>query len=146
MSIELVTKPMLIRDAPALVPATVHDLGRLANLPRGEPLRTVLQGPSRSRQQENWYRALVRLVADAIDKHEDTLHAELRWLAGKVLRILTSQAFGVAVQLKSCADMDDGEFNAYVALATDIIFKEFLPEVRRADVLREVDRMVSCPR
>lgn len=146
MSVEIVTKPVLIRDAPALVPATVHDLGKLALLPRGGALRTTLRGPSRSRVQENWYRALVRLVAGAVDKHENTLHAEIKYTAGKVLHILTSKAFGVAVELKSCADMDDGEFNAFVQLATDIVFRDLLPGVDRRSVLEEVDRMVSRPR
>lgn len=100
--------------------------------------RTVLSGPRRSRQEEKWYRALVGVVAEAIDRHPDNLHWDLKYEAGKILRIVFSDDHGVIPVLKSSTQMDDDEFHAYVLIATEILFKKYLPEIRRRDVIRRV--------
>lgn len=130
----------------AVVPATIKDLARLERVRQRGPINLLLRGPHRSRPQENWYRQLVRYVAEGLGMHPDTLHAELKFEAGKILQTITSEKFGMAVVLKSSVHMDDAEFAAYVELATDIVFLKYLPGVRRRDVIAEVDKMVRRTR
>jgi hypothetical protein len=129
--VALVTKHLLVRGTSVLVPATARDLGILVRQHRNVPLNTILRGPHRSRKQENWYRKLVRVCADGIGIPPETLHVQLKEKGGKIV-------------LKSCADMDDAEFQAYVAGAVETIFAEFLVGVRRQDVYDEVDRLLDC--
>lgn len=129
--VALVTKQVLVRGTPVLVPATPRDLGILVKQHQNVPLNTILRGPHRSRQQEEWYRKLVAVVADGIGVAPQLLHEELKEKGGKVV-------------LKSCANMDDAEFNAFVSGAVDRIFAEILPGVRRADVIAEAERLADC--
>lgn len=143
MAVELLTRIVELRDTPALVPASAADLECLDTLKRrkhalAHPWRTFLRGRPRSRQMEKWYRALVGVVADGVDKHPQVLHCELKYTAGKVLRHIESPLFGTAVELKSCADMDDAEFTAFVRLAVELLFRDVLPGVRRQDVYARV--------
>lgn len=144
------TAPALPIAAPrrmlAIVPGSLKDLARLEHIRQRGPINILVRGPHRSRPQENWYRALVRYVAEGLGMHPDTLHAELKFEAGKILQTLTSEKFGMAVVLKSSVHMDDAEFAAYVELATDIVFLKYLPGVRRKDVVAEVDKMVRPSR
>jgi hypothetical protein len=144
-SVPAIEAPSIVPPGtPTLVPGRPEDIEKLSRAVGKYPMwRTVLAGPARSRQEEKWYRALVGIVADGIGIHPDRLHAELRFRAGKITGIIESPLFGVAPQLKSSRDMDDAEFHAFVSLATDIIFLEYLPGVRRKDVLREVERLVG---
>ena len=149
MPIELVVdivRAPLPDVAAAIIPAGPRDFERLERVRRRTGINAMLRGPHRSRDQEDWYRALVRYVADGVGMHPDTLHAELRFAAGKVKRIFTSEKLGTAVELKSSTEMDFAEYAAFVAEATDIIFRDYLPGVRRKDVLAVVDKMVKPTR
>lgn len=129
--VALVTKQVIVRGTPVLVPASARDLGILVRQHRNVPLNTILRGPHRSRKQENWYRRLIRTVADGIGIPPEVLHVQLKEKDGKYV-------------LKSSADMDDAEFQAYVAASVERIFTEFLPGVRRQDVYDEVDKLLDC--
>jgi hypothetical protein len=129
--VAIITKHLLVRGTSVLVPATARDLGILVRQHRNVPLNTILRGPHRSRQQEEWYRKIVAVVADGVDMAPQNLH---NWLKEK----------GGFVVLKSCADMDDAEFQAFVTRAVDTLFKEVLPGVRRADVIAEAERLADC--
>lgn len=146
--LELFTRPVTLEEAPSIVPADPAGLvlvpGRpedFASLAKGGvsryPLwRTVLSGPARSRQEERWYRCLVGVVAEAIDIHPDALHWKLKRDAGKILGLVFIEESGLQYILKSSTQMDFDEFHDYVLIATEILFKTYLPEVRRRDVLR----------
>lgn len=127
-------------DTPVLVPGRPEDIERLAEATVSNyPLwRTIVSGPARSRQEEKFYRALVGVVADGIGKHPDNLHWDLKLEAGKILRIVSSEALGVIPVLKSSTEMDDDEFHAYVQIATEIMFAKYLPGVRREDIYQRV--------
>jgi hypothetical protein len=137
--IDLVT----VRDGPALVPATPFDLEQIERITRGRPARTVVTFP-RSLPHQRWYRALVAVVADGLGLPPGTLHAELKFKAGLIEHIVAGRA-GVAVELRSTAfaAMDEAEFTAYVRLAVEIIFRDYLPSVRREDVFAHVEAMVG---
>ncbi len=132
-----------IRAPCAIVPARAVDLERLDKIKKRDGINVILRGPHRSRQEEKFYRALINYVADGLGIHPDTLHAELRYKAGKIARIVNSNEFGASVELKSSVAMDRAEYDAYVRVAIDIIFADYLPGVRRKDVLDEVRKMVK---
>lgn len=149
MAVELVVDifPAPIPVTPfALIPATAKDFERLERQRHRKGINALLKGPHRSRDQEDWYRALVRYVAEGVGMHPDTLHAELRYEAGKIKRIYLSERMGKAVELKSSTEMDLAEYAAFVTAATDIVFRDYLPGVRRKDVIATVDKMVKEPR
>lgn len=136
---ELVT----VRDGRKLVPATAFDLQELEKVGNGVPLATTLVH-TRSVKHNRWYRALVGVVADGIGMHPATLHAEIKFLAGFVRRILMVKE-GVTVELDSVAfaTMDQAKFKEFTDLAIEIIFSRFLPKVRRKDVYARVHAMVG---
>jgi hypothetical protein len=143
--VEIVTiKP---RDGPPrLLPASRLDLDELEKVRPGKPLRTVVTFP-RSLPHLRWYRSLIGVVADGLGIHADTLHAQLKWEAGFVRRILTSEQFGVAVELESVAfkTMDEAKFTEFRELAVAILFKRYLPGVRRRDVYARVSDLLGEP-
>jgi hypothetical protein len=137
--VDLVT----IRDGPSLIPATPFDLELLEKVRGKRPLRTSVVF-SRSVPHNRWYRALVSVVADGLGLHPDTLHAELKFKAGLVRRILMAQC-GPVVELESCAfaTMDEAKFTEYVNLAVEIIFRDYLPGVKRKGVYARVEELVG---
>jgi hypothetical protein len=148
--LEIFTRPVTLDEAPSIVPAAPpgvilvpgrpEDFASLAkgNVSRYPLWRTVLSGPARSRQEEKWYRALVHVVADGVGLHPDNLHWELKREAGKILRLVCSDQFGLQFVLKSSMQMDDDEFHDFVQIATEIMFAKYLPNVRRKDVFQRV--------
>lgn len=135
----------MLRDGRRLVPATKMDWDRIGLFPKGKPMQvqTTFQ---RSSALQRWYRGLVSLVAEGLDMAPDALHVELKWKAGLVRQILMCEQKGVlVVNLRSTAfsQMDDSEFREYVNLAVELIFKEFLPGVRRKDVYKRVEEWVG---
>jgi hypothetical protein len=127
----------------ALVPATKADIAALDRVRKGAPLGTKVIF-RRSVVHNRWYRGLVGVVADGLGLHPDALHAELKSKAGLVRRILLGDA-GPFVELESCAfaTMDESAFREYVSLAIEIIFRDYLPGVRRGPVFKQVEAMVG---
>jgi len=138
----VVTKPK--GGAPRLLPATALDLEQLEKLKPDRPAfaKVVFK---RSLPHLRWYRGLCSAVADGLGISPDLLHAELKFKAGMVRRILSSQAYGVAVELESVAfaTMDESKFAEFTRLAIEIIFRDYLPGVRRRDVFARVEEMVG---
>lgn len=137
----------MVRDGRKLVPATQLDLERLENVRSKRPLQTTLVF-TRSSPLNRWYRGLVSIVAEGLDAHPEQLHQELKFKAGLVAQIImvNAKAGGsVAVRLKSTAfpAMEDGEFREYVNLAVEIIFRDYLPGVKRKNVYRRVEEWVG---
>lgn len=137
--VDLVT----VRDGPSLVPATPFDVQQLEKLRPGRPFRTTVVF-NRSVQHNRWYRALVSIVADGLGLHPDTLHSELKFKAGMVRRILIGQAQPF-VELHSTAfeAMDEGKFTEFVTLAVEILFRDYLPGVKRDHVFKRVEELVG---
>lgn len=134
----------MVREGRKLVPATKMDWERLGLFPVKQPLQvqTTFQ---RSSPLNRWYRGLVGIVAEGLDMAPEALHVELKFRAGLVRHILMGKKGVVVVNLKSTAfnAMDDAEFREYVNLATELIFKDFLPGVRRKDVYKRVEEWVG---
>lgn len=120
----------------ALVPATDLDADRLRSIRSYDtPVQAVLTFPRTSRLNR-WYRGLLARVADAIDCSPDALHSEIKFKAGLIEQIIMVKAAtvgaGVAVRLKSTAFpvMEDLEFSRYVDYAVELLFRDYLPQVR----------------
>jgi hypothetical protein len=132
---------------PRIIAANPADLEVLERLRPGRPF-AVKAVFKRSVPHHRFYWGLVGIVADALGMSSATLHAQLKFEAELVDRILSSQAFGVAVQLKSIAfdKMDEGDFTAYRQRAVDLIFTRYLPGIARKDVFKRVEEMCGpCP-
>lgn len=127
----------------ALVPATRADFAALDRVRTNAPLATKVVF-RRSVEHNRWYRGLVGVVADGLGLHPDALHAELKFKAGLVRRILLGEA-GPYVELESCAfaTMDETQFREYVSLAIELIFRDYLPGVRRGPVFKQVQELVG---
>jgi hypothetical protein len=116
----------------SLVPATDLDHDRLARIPRAQPFEVLLRF-SRTSKLNRWYRGLVGKVAEAIDVNPDALHADLKFKAGLIERIIGGTSAGlVAVQLRSTAfpAMEDVEFSNYCDVAVELLHRDYLPHVR----------------
>jgi hypothetical protein len=136
-----------VRDGSKLVPATQMDLERLQNVRGKRPMQTTLIF-TRSSPLNRWYRGFVSIVAEGIDAHPEQLHQELKFRAGlieQIIMVKSQQANGVAVRLRSTAfpAMEDGEFREYVNLAVELIFRDYLPGVKRKDVYKRVEEWVG---
>ncbi|MDB5606678.1 MAG: hypothetical protein JWP25_3578 [Bradyrhizobium sp.] len=133
-----------IRKGSALVPATAFDLEQLEKLPRNKPGRVHFSHP-RSAARNRWYRCFVSVIAEGVGTSPGALHAELKFKAGLVKSIILSKAAGTVVELKSTAfaSMEESEFSEFVSLAVEIAFAEYLPGVRRRDVLARVRELVG---
>ena len=127
-----------------IVPATGFDLEQLAAVPAGKPGRVKFIF-ARSVQRNRWYRALVSIAAEGLGMHPGVLHAELKFKAGLVRRIITSKEFGTAVELESTqfATMEEGRFGRYVNLAIEILFSHYLIGVDRSAVFKQVEDVVG---
>lgn len=99
----------------------------------------------RSLQHQRWYRALVAVVAEGIGMQPGGLHKELKFRAELVEHIFMLKGGGVGIELKSTAfgAMDEPDFMAYTNLAIEIIFRDFLPGVRRNSIIAQVNDMVG---
>lgn len=126
------------------MPATAFDLEQLETVRQGKDARVSITHP-RSLARMRWYRALVSVVADGLGRQPQGLHSELKFKAELVKSIFLTQSAGTVVELKSTAfaAMDESEFAAYVNLAVEIIFRDFLPGVRRNSVIAQVNNMVG---
>jgi hypothetical protein len=147
MAVDLFTRRILASEAPSIVPPDTpvlvplrkEDIAALTAAKHDyEAWFTHLSGPARSRQEEKWYRALVGVVADGIDKVPDNLHWDLKLEAGKILAIINSDICGPVPVLKSSTQMDFDEYHAYVLIAVELLFKKYLPGTRRKDVYQRV--------
>lgn len=145
--VDLVTELRFVENAPSLVPATAYDVSQLERIGRrhqGLPLATTLTY-QRSVKHNRWYRGFVGIVADGVGIHPDTLHADLKFKAGMVERILLGQGGRPFIELQSTAftRMDEAKFTEYVNLAIEIVFSQYLDGVRRKDVFARVEEMVG---
>ncbi len=133
--------------APRLIPASRADLDALQKLRADTPCSATIKFP-RSLPHQRWYRALVSVVADAIGVHHDALHADLKFKAGLVSRLYLGPKGTPIVELKSTAfaDMDESEFTEYRVIAVALLFRDYLPGVKKRSVWERVEQMVGpCP-
>lgn len=140
----LATRIETVRGRHVLVPVYRQGVEVLQNIrTRGVIQATVLRY-TRSAARENWYWGFVTHVANGLGISKDMLHADLRFKAEYVKGWLLA-ANGPVPILGSTKreEMDDAEHRAYVDLAVSIVFEHYLPNVRRKDVLAEVERMVG---
>ena len=155
MAVDLLTKRVPASEAaiivppatPVLVPGRAEDIAKLDQVKSNYPLwHTHLSGPKRSRQEEEWYWSLLGVAGDGLGMHPNTLHFELRFLAGKIQQIIQSDLLGTHLKLTSTTQMDHDEYHAYVVLAVDILFSRYLPEIRRQDIYQRVLELTGIRR
>lgn len=124
----------------SLVPATDLDWTRFGRVPHDYPCEVMLRF-SRTSKLNRWYRGLVGKVAEAVDAHPDALHADLKFKAGLIERVLAGTMQGVvAIQLRSTAfpAMEDIEFSNYCDVAVELLHRDYLPHVRERDWQRQI--------
>lgn len=145
---ELFTEKRFIRGVPALVPSTALDTELFERVRAGATMPTVLL-PERSVQHQRWYRGLVAVVADGLGRPPHGLHCELKAKAHLVENILLTENMAF-ITLESTrfpkngGTMCEARFTEYTNLAIEIIFREYLPGVRRKDVFDHVAEMVGA--
>lgn len=116
----------------ALVPATELDWDRFKGVPHGYPCEVQLRF-ARTSKLNRWWRGLVGRAAQALDLAPEQLHADIKFKAGLIERVLASPMQGtVAVQLRSTAfpAMEDAEFARFCDIGVELLFRDYLPEVR----------------
>lgn len=134
-----------------LVAPTGLDIAMYQKLRPGKPGGASVFYP-RSLRHLRWYRGLIGIVADARGMHPDELHADLKFKAGLVQRILLSDAGKPYVELKSVAFrrgeqvMDEAEFTEYRIIAVNLIFRDYLDPTDKPEVWRRVEELCGpCP-
>lgn len=135
--------------APRVIPATVADLEQLAQVTRGQP-RQYESFKARSLKHNNWFHKLLDVVGDGIDMHPAVLKAELKYKCGLIKQIIPSVTFGTMVELKSTGFTpmrDEDEFTAFRKLAVEVLFRDYLPGVKRKAVYAQVEELTGerCP-
>lgn len=119
----------------SLVPATDLDWERFARVPRDYPCDVQLRF-ARTSKLNRFYRGLVAKVAEAIDVAPGALHNDLKLKCGLIEQVLAGSMQGVvAIKLRSTAfpEMEDAEFSAFVDMATELLFRDYLPHVRERE-------------
>lgn len=134
------------KGEPRIVPAGRPDLDELEKVRTDRKLRVRITF-DRSLPAMRFYRGLLAIVAEGLGVHPDGIHAELKFKAGFVRRILTSKEFGVAVELESAAfnQWDEARFTEFRRLAIPILFQDYLPGVRKKDVYARVEEWMGEP-
>jgi hypothetical protein len=129
-----------------IVPCTAGDLESLERVSRGVPCFVTLRF-DRSVQHNRWFHKLLSVVADGLGMPMLTLKAELKFKAGLISNIMLSQKFGVAVELYSTAfdQMDESKFNDFRRIAVEVLFRDYLPGVKRRDVYKQVADLMGEP-
>lgn len=132
--------------APRIVPATQEDLEQLEHIARGRNVRVVV-AYERSSRHNRWFHKLIAVVADGLDMPPALLKAELKAKCGLLKQVLSSPVFGMAVELQSTAftAMDESEFTAFRKRAVDVLFRDYLPGVKRKDVYAQVAELSGEP-
>jgi hypothetical protein len=130
----------------ALAPVLDFDADVLREERRiGEPIiRTTLLDYTEADQLRRWYWGLVTIVADGIGVNKDDLHVRIK-VKAKFVHGAVLGPTGPIYILKSIARgrIKPSALRRYVDAAVEIVFIEFLPGVRRADVLERVDEWVG---
>jgi hypothetical protein len=133
-----------------LVERTPFNLAQYEKLRPGKPaLGSIIF--KRSLQHLRWYRALIGTIAEAKGLHPDQLHADLKFKAGLVQRILLNQAGQPFIQLRSVAfhgedAMDETEFTDFRIIAVNIIFRDYLDASDKKHVWKRVEELCGpCP-
>ncbi len=135
---------------PRLVPATQFDLEQLEKVRPGKPALAVVKF-KRSLQHLRWYRGLLSIVAEARGMHPDELHAELKWKAGLVKRILLSATGAPFVELHSVAfhgpdAIDEIKFTEFRVIAVNLLFRDYLDSSDQPEVWSRVEELCGpCP-
>lgn len=136
------------REGTHIVPASVLDLEELEKVRRDHPVHVSISF-NRSLRHNNWFHKLLDVVADGLGMHPATLKAELKFKAGLIDQIFMSPKFGIAVQLESVAfsAMDEIKFTDRRRIMVEVLFRDYLPGIKRKDVYRKVEELTGekCP-
>ena len=124
-----------------LSPVTARDRDELQAIPLNERVQVSLTR-SRSRDMMAFYWAMVDKVAQGAGYTKSALSTELLVRTGTI-HAMTFKNGAVHVEAKSIAKMDQDEFREYVDAAIELICREYIGEMTRGELIREVERMVG---
>lgn len=140
----LATRIEMVRGRPIIVPVYRQGVDVLLNVHAKGVMQATVLKYTRSAARENWYWGLIHHVADGLGIDRYTLHADIKLKAELVKGWILGASGPVPIlQSTKREEMEDAEHRAYVDLAVEIVFRHFLPGVRRKDVLAEVEAMVG---
>jgi hypothetical protein len=116
-----------------------------------EKLDTVRQGVDmackltmpRSMPQHRWYWAMVHKVAEGFGRTDDDIHVQLKVKASLFDIHLVDGAPFTVMRSTSHTVMDGIEFTAYLEFAVMTVLTTYLPHIKRADLVREIDGMTN---
>ena len=131
---------------PRIVAASAADLLNLEKISPGRQLSVIAVVP-RSSKQNRWWHKLVAVVADGLGVHPATLKAELKFKSNLIKQIIPTQ-FGIMVELQSVsfqAMRDEQDFTEFRRISVEVLFRDYLPGVKRRDVYAEVEDLTGEP-
>lgn len=137
---EITTRIRYIHDAPALVPARERDLEELRAFGESGNLAVTIIPYGKTDALRDWYFGAVQLVADGLGILKDDLHTQLKVKTRFISNYALGETGPVPI-LRSIArtKISRPDLLAYVDAALEVLFTEYLPGVRRADVLRKIE-------
>jgi hypothetical protein len=125
-----------------LIPASHLDWEMLDGVREGVDMSCKLTLP-RSLPQQRWYRGLVTKVATGCGLPHSVLHENLRIKAG-LWHINISGEVPVTILHSTAFDVMDGiEFTSYIEFALMTIMSDYLPGIKRSELIREIDAMTN---
>jgi hypothetical protein len=138
---------MLIRrEGRWLAPDRAPDVAQLERLRDGHSFYAKIIY-RRSIQHHRWWRGLVHIVADGLGVDQDLLHDDIKAKAGLVRVLLLSNNDPVTIPRSTAFEaMDEARYTAFVDMGVEIIFRDYLPGVRRESVFERVREMVGHDR
>ena len=128
---------------PALVPARERDFEELRVIEEKGGLQTTILPYTKADALRDYYWGLVTLVADGLGISKDDLHAQLKFKAGFIHSYVPGPTGPIAIVKSIARPISLAKLRAYVDVAIEIIFIDYLPGVRRQDVIAEVERRVG---
>lgn len=143
-----VTRPKDDGPARLIIEPTAHDLEQYARITPGKPALAKVSFP-RNLDALRWYWAFIDVVADGIGcDYPKALHIELKKKAQFISDVLYLPGGDLHVEYQSVAikgGLDEAGFRSYCILATNIIFRDYLPGVHRKDVWKRVEDLCGLP-
>lgn len=134
---------LLIVRSFGLVPGDPATAELVSRYKAGQPLRVKMTG-ARNVRQHRLYWSLVQKIASAVGLPADTVSSVLKIKAGCVDHF-TGKDGAVMTWPKSIAfsQMDQAEFAEFFERALEVVLREWLPGMKRAELKREIEAMLN---
>lgn len=135
---------MMVRRGTMLCPLSPMDSEDVMRLPAGKPLKVKATQP-RSLPQHRLYWALLRLVCDNLDQPVDdkSLHKWVKLRLGYSVAIPAKSGHVYVDGSIAFDEMSQAEFRVYFDQAVDLIRREMIPGIGKAQLENEARAMLG---